>query len=136
MSYPITYTPVTWQRRLAKSETLGELELRRILDELGLRFASQVPIPLAELESGTVADFLIPNLRLILYVDGSQHRRRKRREWDDMVDQALAERGYHVLRVSDQTVRRDGRFVKQALQLIASLQEKRRKCRPVQDVKD
>lgn len=118
--YPITRTVVDWRCRIPKSDTTGELELRHILDGLGLRFTSQVSIPLQELEAGTIADFLIPSLHLIVYVDGPHHKGR-RKTWDEQVDQALTAKGYRVLRIPDHILHRDSQFIQQIFNLLIQL---------------
>ncbi len=64
--------------------------------KLGVTFRRQVPI------GRYIADFLAPQVKLVVEVDGSAHRGRA--QADSRRDRALQARGYRVLRLSDTEV--------------------------------
>jgi very-short-patch-repair endonuclease len=66
---------------------------------LGVRFRRQVPI------GRYVVDFLAPQVRLVVEVDGEYHSRRK--GLDARRDEALRRWGYHVLRLDAELVERE-----------------------------
>jgi very-short-patch-repair endonuclease len=63
---------------------------------LGALFRRQVPV------GRYIVDFLAPQARLVVEVDGGYHRRRQRA--DARRDQALRRAGYRVLRLDEQLV--------------------------------
>ena len=67
---------------------------------LGVAFRRQVPVL-----GKYIADLLVPELRLIVEVDGGYHQQRA--EADARRDRALARAGYTVLRLEAEMVMRD-----------------------------
>jgi very-short-patch-repair endonuclease len=63
---------------------------------LGAQFRRQVPV------APYIVDFVAPQARLVVEVDGGYHRRRQRA--DERRDQSLRRAGYRVLRLEEQLV--------------------------------
>jgi very-short-patch-repair endonuclease len=87
------------EARHAPTETEAALfrELRG--RRLGVSFRRQVPI------GRYIVDFLAPEVRLVVEVDGEYHARRKSR--DATRDAWLGRQGYTVLRIDAEVVRRE-----------------------------
>lgn len=85
-----------WRERLNNSNpSKMEIELALRLQKLGVRFTSQVEIPV------TTADFYVatnPRATLV-FVDGPPHLKASRASKDEEVRSLLRKRGYHVLEV-------------------------------------
>lgn len=77
-------------RTLRNTATDAERQRLRLKQLDGFRFRRQVPI------AGFVADFLCPQARLIIELDGSQHLQRA--NYDAARTSALEALGYRVLR--------------------------------------
>ena len=87
-----------YARVLRKNLTDAELKLwsrvrRKQLH--GAQFYRQVPI------EGYIVDFLCPSAKLIVELDGGQHRLPEQMEMDQRRDSLLADLGYKVLRFDD-----------------------------------
>jgi very-short-patch-repair endonuclease len=82
--------------------TASEARLFALLrgGQLGVAFRRQVP-----LLGRFIVDFLAPELRLVVEVDGAYHR--SRQAADARRDRALVRAGYHVLRIDAELVMRD-----------------------------
>jgi very-short-patch-repair endonuclease len=89
-------------RAFRASATISE---RRIWEgirakKLGIEFRRQVPVA-----DRYVADFLAPEVKLIVEIDGEYHARRRRA--DARRDEVLRRFGYRVLRLEAEIVMRD-----------------------------
>lgn len=85
------------------SPTTIEIMLYEALDELGIEYIAQHPMP----EAGTVPDAFVPSLRLVLYADGDYwHSLPKQAARDVRQDQRLTALGYRVVRLSEANLRR------------------------------
>jgi len=86
------------------SPTSIEVILYRVLDQLGVAYIPQYPMP----EAATVPDAYVPTRRLVLYADGAYwHSLPKTAERDSRQNQRLAELGYTVRRLAEADLRHD-----------------------------
>ena len=82
-------------RKLRKNSTIQERRLWNILKNRqfnNLRFKRQVPI------GNYVVDFLCPELKLIIEVDGGQHNEPYNIDYDNRRTEYLENKGYTVIR--------------------------------------
>ncbi len=88
-------------RRMRFNLTPSEEKLWRELAgcRLGVSFRRQVPV------GRYIVDFLAPEVRVVVEIDGEGHKRRKHA--DAKRDEALRRWGYHVLRLDREAVERD-----------------------------
>src|SRR3954470_675154 len=96
---PARQTPTEFARHLRRELTVPGRHLWYALRDRrlqGWKFRRQVPV------GGFVVDFYCDEARLIVEVDGCSHD--DRGEADRMREKALIERGYRVLRVSNEDV--------------------------------
>ena len=84
------------QHRCAPTPEEQRLWLRIRGCQLGVWFRAQVPV------GGFIVDFLAPNARVVVEVDGGYHI--KRRASDERRDAKLARMGYRVLRLAAEMV--------------------------------
>jgi len=91
-----------WQIKHNKKKYTGiEIKVEEILKMLGIRYESQKVIP----EGRTVADFYIPEQRLVLYADGKYwHSRQEVKNRDQKQDFLLGLNGYSVLRLGEDEI--------------------------------
>ncbi len=96
-------------------DTTIELILYQTLEELGIKFLCQHPIP----EAGTIPDAYIPEGKVALYADGDYwHKLPKTAARDQRQNKRLAELGYCVKRFSEAELRQDAvTLLKKALDL-------------------
>ena len=86
------------------SPTSIETMLYEALDELGIEYIPQHPMP----EARTVPDAFVPSLNLVLYADGNYwHALPGAAARDARQNRRLAELGYTVRRLSETEIRRD-----------------------------
>jgi len=98
------------------SPTTIEIMLYQALDELGIEYIPQHPMP----EAGTVPDAYVPTHKLVLYADGDYwHSLPKQAARDRKQDRRLAELGYTVRRLAEADLRRD------ALEVVRNALERR-----------
>lgn len=91
-----------------KKSTVIEVKVEKYLKQLGVKFESQKMIP----KGRTVADFYIPEKRLVVYADGTYwHGRKEVKNRDQKQDFLLGMNGYKVLRLSEKEIR-NGKFMK------------------------
>jgi very-short-patch-repair endonuclease len=86
-------------KSLRKNETFTEKKLWEILknrEYKNLKFRRQFPI------HPFIADFYCHELKLIIELDGITHDTLKKKKYDKSRDLFLLEKGYHVIRVSDE----------------------------------
>ena len=74
---------------------------------LGVRFKRQVAV------GRYIVDFLVPSLALVVEIDGGYHKTRAR--LDARRDSYLIARGFFILRISDELLRKD---LARALELV------------------
>jgi very-short-patch-repair endonuclease len=88
-------------REMRKLDTRAEKHVWVLLRDrrmCGLKFRRQVPV------EGYIADFYCGELRLIIELDGGSHHNEIRVREDAIRDRILKEKGYRVLRFSNETV--------------------------------
>jgi very-short-patch-repair endonuclease len=85
-----------WFHRREASEPERQLWEALRAGKLGVTFRRQV------VAGPAIADFLAPAIRLVVEVDGRQHR--ERRAADGRRDRNLRRLGYHVLRIEAEVV--------------------------------
>ena len=90
-------------------EAERRLWLRLRCDQLGFRFRRQHRFP------PYVVDFYCSELKLVVEVDGPQHRDRLTAQYDDERTNALRERGIEILRIPNELLIRDARMVEQCI---------------------
>jgi len=86
-----------WARLYTKM-TAPELAIEPVVASLGVPYRVQHPF----FDMGIFSDFAFPTLMIILEVDGSSHESEKAKEKDRVRDEALAERGWRTVRVSNE----------------------------------
>ena len=82
-------------RTLRKNSTIHEKRLWNLLKNRqfhNLRFKRQAPI------GEYIVDFVCPEIRLIIEIDGGQHNIPENIEYDNQRTNFLKNRGYHVIR--------------------------------------
>ncbi|MDD5540520.1 MAG: DUF559 domain-containing protein [Candidatus Marinimicrobia bacterium] len=91
-----------------KKNTSIELKVEEYLKKSGVKFESQKVIP----EGRTIADFYIPEQRLVIYADGKYwHGRPEVKNRDQQQDFQLGFNGYKVLRLGEDEIN-SGKFSK------------------------
>jgi very-short-patch-repair endonuclease len=91
-----------------KKNTSIELKVEEYLKKIGVKFESQKVIP----EGRTIADFYIPEQRLVIYADGKYwHGRPEVKNRDQQQDFQLGFNGYKVLRLGEDEIN-SGKFSK------------------------
>ncbi|WP_332679203.1 endonuclease domain-containing protein [Brevundimonas sp.] len=101
-------------RRLRSSMTGAEVRLWEMLRDRrfeGLKFRRQAPV------AGSVTDFLCPQLKLVVELDGGVHRIREVE--DALRDRKLAEVGFTVLRSGNEAFLRNQNDLLGAIRLHA-----------------
>jgi len=94
-----------WNVKHSKSiNTSIELKLEKYLQMLGIKYESQKLIP----EGRTVADFYIPEQRLVLYADGLYwHNKPGAKEKDKKQNSMLRLNGFKILRLKENEIKND-----------------------------
>lgn len=88
-------------KHMLKKNTSIELKVEEYLNKLGINFESQKVIP----EGRTVADFYIPEQRLVIYADGFYwHNFPKVKKRDKKQNILLSSNGYNVLRLKEKEI--------------------------------
>lgn len=100
-------------RSLYANQTKAEAALEPKIAALGYRYRTQHPW----FGLGIISDFLLPDINLVIEVDGASHLRAAQKETDLRHALALKRRGYDVVRISNDAVFRDP---EQALQAALS----------------
>ncbi len=81
-----------------------ELKVAEMLDNLGIKYVDQHPIP----EGRTVVDFYVPEQRLVIYADGDYwHSTPKVKNKDQAQDFILGMNGYKVLRLPETEINKN-----------------------------
>lgn len=109
-----------WAKGLRDAPTPAEVRLYNLLTplkKLKLRIYRQRP-----LMKKYIVDFYIPELKLVIEVDGPSHARLEQRRKDRQRDKELHEKGYFVLRVkNDEVYRNPQRVLRKILLVVRSL---------------
>lgn len=79
-----------------KKKTPAEKRMFNLLLKWKIKFRSQRPIDIY------IVDFLIPDRRLIIEVDGEYHK--KQREYDKKREEYIRSKGFNIVRISNQEV--------------------------------
>ena len=89
------------ERELRQSQTAAEATLWRALRKrrLGYKYRRQYPI------EHLIIDFYCSKARLCIEIDGGIHQRAEQAEYDKVRTEYLQERGYHIIRFTNQAVR-------------------------------
>ena len=100
---------MSWKERMRQSISRMDMEIPKRLHKMGIRnFEMQKSIPVYT----TIADLYFPKQKLAVYFDGEDvHKSRHRIERDQMLRDALKQRGYRVLELrykkfSEKTVKK------------------------------
>lgn len=105
------------RKPLPRSETKPELQMRSILEELGIKHVSQEPITAETKRGPTVymADFVIKH-NLILEVDSPLHKPDR----DQERDEALRKAGYHTIRFESKQIESAFNLINRLKRAVAS----------------
>lgn len=104
------------RKRMTPEEARLWLELRRWRAK-GWHFRRQVPL------GGFIVDFACLTQRLVIEVDGLQHRELTHLQRDEERDAALSEMGFRVLRIANAEIKQDLDGV--VLRILATLEGRR-----------
>jgi hypothetical protein len=95
-----------------------------LFDALPVGTVMEFPIPTGKVGRPPNIDLAIPRLRLAIEVDGHSHAIQSRKDIDAEKEQALTQRGWILLRFSNQEILRNLHWVVEKIQqLIATLSE-------------
>lgn len=85
-----------------------ELKVEQMLKELGINYESQKCIP----EGRTIADFYIPEQRLVIYADGLYwHSKPERIIRDKKQNVLLKQNGFNILRLGENEIKNSPELV-------------------------
>lgn len=99
--------------QLTKKETPAEMVMKKILDALGLKYKFQYPVWTHK--SFYVVDFFIKGYKLVIEVDGRQHRRKSQMKYDKKRTQIIERRNLKVLRFWNDEVMNESEKVKRCI---------------------
>ena len=97
-----------WAKENRKKKTPAELKLFKHLLKWKIRFRTQRMIDYF------IVDFLIPDRKLIIEVDGGYHKKTK--QYDDRRQKYLEKKGFNVIRyLNEEVLKSDCYFIKEAI---------------------
>ncbi len=92
------------RRVLRNNATTQELMVAADLEKRHIKFHTQEPIYLAEIDKVIFADFILPKGKILLEIDGNYHSKLNQRTEDLIRDAYLKARGYTVVRFGNDEV--------------------------------
>jgi len=106
-------------KHMKYKNTSIELKVEEILKKLGIQYESQKVIP----EGRTIADFYIPEQRVVIYADGIYwHSSLKTQQRDATQDLLLGLNGYKVLRLPETEINNSKRSCLRRIKNIARIE--------------